>query len=371
MATWYLERKISVQGKVQRITLRPLPFRVGRHADSDLLLDSSHGSQRHAELFEAQDRLWLRDLGSTNGTSVNGERLHGERCLEPGDTVHFADVAYRIGTSDGSTSTSFQPTQVFSNTERLQLFARVREPKAFEEMLLGRHLWTHYQPLVDLRRGTVYGYEVLGRGQLDGRQSPPNQLFYVAENLQREIELSALFRRLGLELSQGLDNSLAFFVNTHPTELRDCDALLSSVSELRRDFPQARLVLEIHEAAVANVEELKSLRSGLEAIEVDLAFDDFGTGQARLLELVEVEPRYLKFDAVLISRLHLASKKRRDMLQSLLKVVLDLGISPIAECIESEEEASACLDLGFEIGQGYYLGRPALAADHQDPKTKA
>lgn len=356
---------ISGQDKVQRITLRPLPFRVGRHADSDLLLDSSHGSQRHAELFEEQNHLWLRDLGSTNGTSVNGERLQSARRLEPGDTVHFADVAYRV--EAGGSSATAQATQVFSNTERLQLFALLREPKAFEEMLLGRHLWTHYQPLVDLRQDRVCGYEVLGRGQMDGRQSPPNQLFYIAEKQQRETELSAMFRRLGLELSQGLDSSLPLFVNTHPTELRDCGALLASIAELRRDFPLSRVVLEIHESAVADVGELKSLRAGLDQIDVDLAFDDFGTGQARLLELVEVEPRYLKFDAVLVSRLHLASKKRRDMLASLLKVVLDLGISPIAECIESREEAQACLDLGFEIGQGFYFGRPAPAADHQDP----
>lgn len=369
MTTWFLERIISGQERVQRITLRPLPFRVGRHVDSDLLLDSGHGSQRHAELFERQDQMWLRDLGSTNGTSVNGERLTNERRLEPGDTVHFADVAYRVETS--TTSMSIQATQVFSNTERLQLSAMVREPKAFEEMLRGHQLWTHYQPMVDLRHGKVIGFEVLGRGRLDGRHSSPNELFYVAEKLQREVELSAELRRLGLEMSQGIGQHLSLFLNTHPAELQSCDTLLASIDGLRRDFPDARIVLEIHEAAVADVGELKSLRCGLDALSVELAFDDFGTGQARLLELVEVEPKYLKFDAVLISGLHLASKKRRDMLKSLLEVVLELGISPIAECIESQEEAEACVELGFEIGQGYFFGRPAPAEDFQEPVLRA
>lgn len=359
VTNWYLERIVVGSGEIQRITLRPLPFRVGRHIDSDLLLDSSHGSQNHAELFEHQGSLWLRDLGSTNGTSVNGERLHTQQRLESGDTVHFADVEYRV--AGDAPSNAIQATQVFSNTQRQRLLAMVREPKAFDAMLRARNLWTHFQPLIDLRDGSTFGYEVLGRGRLEDRNSSPGELFYIAEKLKRESELSALFRRRGLELASGLETPSALFVNTHPVELEASDALLQSLTELRRDYPEAQLVLEIHEAAVANVKVLTDLRRNLEGLDIELAFDDFGTGQARLLELVEVEPRYLKFDAVFIEGLHLASKKRRDMVRSLLKVVLDLGISPIAECIESEEEALACKDLGFEIGQGFYFGRPAPA----------
>lgn len=360
---WYLERIVVGSGEVQRVMLRPLPFRVGRHIDSDLLLDSSHSSQHHAELFEHQGCLWLRDLGSTNGTSVNGDRLAGERCLDSGDTIHFADAEYRV--VGDLPSKAIQATQVFSNTERQRMINMVREPKAFEEMLRQQRLWTHFQPLIDFRDGSTIGYEVLGRGELDGRDCSPGELFFLAERLHRETELSACFRRRGLELAQGLGPAAALFVNTHPTELTNSAELLRSLTELRRDYPAAHIVLEIHEAAVADVDVLKSLRSGLDGLKIDLAFDDFGTGQARLLELVEVEPRYLKFDAVLIKGLHLASEKRRAMIQSLLKVVLDLGISPIAECIELKEEADACRDLGFELGQGYYFGRPAPADNFQ------
>lgn len=359
---WYLERIVVGSGETQRITLRPLPFRVGRHIDSDLLLESSHGSQHHAELYEHQGQLWLRDLGSTNGTSVNGERLLTETPLQIGDAVHFADVEYRV--AGVATSNAIQQTQVFSNTERRRLLAMVREPKAFGEMIKTGSLWTHYQPLVDLRDGSTFGYEVLGRGRLDDRNSSPGELFYIAEKLKQECQLSTMFRRRGLELASDLDDSAILFVNTHPAELKATQALHQSLIDLRQDYPEARLVLEIHEAAVADIDVLKALRAQLLDLQIELAFDDFGTGQTRLLELVEVEPRYLKFDAVFIQGLHRASKKRRDMVRSLLKVVLDLGISPIAECIESADEAAACHDLGFEIGQGFYFGRPSPAATY-------
>lgn len=364
---WYLERIVVGSGETQRITLRPLPFRVGRHIESDLLLESSHGSQHHAELYEHQGHLWLRDLGSTNGTSVNGERLFTEKQLQIGDTVHFADVEYRV--AGAAASNAIQQTQVFSNTERRRLVAMVREPKAFGEMIKTRSLWTHFQPLVDLRDGSTFGYEVLGRGRLDDRNSSPGELFYIAEKLKKEVELSTMFRRRGLELAADLDGSAVLFVNTHPAELKATEALHQSMIDLRRDYPSARLVLEIHEAAVADIEVLKTLRAQLLDLDIELAFDDFGTGQTRLLELVEVEPRYLKFDAVFIEGLHRASQKRRDMVRSLLKVVLDLGISPIAECIESAEEAAACRELGFEIGQGYYFGRPSPAAAYSGDHT--
>ncbi len=340
--------------------MRPLPFSVGRHFGSDLRLDSSHSSQRHAEFFSQEGILWLRDLGSTNGTAVNGDRLYGECRVQDGDLVHFADAGYRLLME--RPASEIMQTQAFSRTERIELTSLARRPRAFQEMMQQGNLRMHFQPLIDLRDHSRFGFEVLGRGEMDGRETPPGDLFFLAENLQLEIPLSIAFRAKGVELGRGLPGSPALFVNTHPHELRDHEALLGNLSELRARAPDADLVLEIHEAAVADLAALKALRSGLRKLRIGLAFDDFGTGQARLLELCEVQPDYLKFDVVLVENLHLAAKRRRDMVENLVRLVLGMGISPVAECIETEEEASACADLGFEIAQGYFFGRPAPVA---------
>ena len=354
---WYLESVSDLSGDVRRIALRPLPFKVGRHYDSDLRLDSSHGSQRHAEFFNRDGHLWLRDLGSTNGTSVNGNRITHEQLLEAGDMVHFADLEFRVRSEKPPPSS--QQTQVFSRTERQRLESLVRKPLAFQEMLQANSLLTDFQPLVRFDDRSTFGYEVLGRGALDGKKTSPADLFFIAEKLKQEVALSVAFRAKGVELGRQLPGQPVLFVNTHPTELTDIGPLLKSIEELRLDDPDTRLVLEIHEAAVTDVTELRTLRQQLDTLEVGLAFDDFGTGQARLLELIEVEPQYLKFDAVLIENLHLASKKRHDVVENLVRLVLDMGISPVAECIEHEEEARVCGELGFEMAQGYYFGRPS------------
>ena len=77
---------------------------------------------------------------------------------------------------------------------------------------------------------------------------------------------------------------------------------------------------------------------------------------------MEVPPDVLKFDISLVRNIHRASLKRRQMVLTLVSMVREFGIAPLAEGVESQDEADACLDLGFEYAQGYHFGRP-LSAD--------
>ena len=121
-------------------------------------------------------------------------------------------------------------------------------------------------------------------------------------------------------------------------------------------------MLEIHEVAITEPRMIRRLRSRLSELSIGMAYDDFGTGQARLVDVVEVPPDYLKFDISLIRGIdRLVSKQR--MIASLVGMVIELGITPAAEGIETEEEAEVCRELGFEYGQGYLLGRPLRVDD--------
>ena len=66
---------------------------VGRHPANDLLLDSPRVSSRHAVIEWAGDRWQIKDLGSSNGTSVNGRRVQGRRSIKTGDLIRFAGVS--------------------------------------------------------------------------------------------------------------------------------------------------------------------------------------------------------------------------------------------------------------------------------------
>ena len=80
-------------------------------------------------------------------------------------------------------------------------------------------------------------------------------------------------------------------------------------------------------------------------------------GQARLLELVEIPPDYLKFDMSLVRGIDRAPVTRVRMVRSLVTMVRSLDIACLAEGIETKAEYNTCKDLGFTHAQGYLLGR--------------
>jgi predicted component of type VI protein secretion system len=73
---------------------------VGRQEGCQLQVKSSQVSRRHCELTEKDGKLLVKDLGSSNGTFVNGQKVEGTRALEPGDTLTLGNVTFRIERSD-------------------------------------------------------------------------------------------------------------------------------------------------------------------------------------------------------------------------------------------------------------------------------
>ena len=148
------------------------------------------------------------------------------------------------------------------------------------------------------------------------------------------------------------------FLNTHPVEL-ETPGLLESLEELRTFAPQVDLVLEIHESALAQTDFITWLRERLLEINVGLAYDDFGAGQARLFELAEAPPHYLKFDRRFVTGLDHAPTSRQRLVASLVAAARELLVKTVAEGVETAEEGAACMRAGFSHAQGYHFGRPA------------
>ncbi len=92
-----------------------------------------------------------------------------------------------------------------------------------------------------------------------------------------------------------------------------------------------------------------------------LAYDHFGMGQTRRSELAAVRPDYVKFDMHLIREIDVASTSQRALLANFVQMVRDLGIVPVAMGVESESEHACCRDVGFELGQGFFYGKPSAS----------
>jgi EAL domain-containing protein (putative c-di-GMP-specific phosphodiesterase class I) len=360
---WYLEGAVDESGQVFRMPILSTPFRVGRESGLDLSLPAQVVSSQHAELFRKDDRLLVRDLGSTNGTFVNQEPILGEADLKEGDILHFATFAFRLGVSRGKHSdtimgsTAVIPTGMHTLVpDQLLKLRRLLADKAVTQL---------YQPIVGLDDHEVIGYEVLGRGALEGLPSGIKELFELAAIADAEVDLSVLLRQQSIAASGELAGDYCYFLNTHPAELHD-DSLLASLRLIRSEWPELRLAIEIHEGAVTDPESIKKLQLGLQELDMLLVYDDFGSGQARLLELADVPPAFLKFDQSLIRKIDQAKSSRQRLLEGLVKLALDLGIDIIAEGIETRSELGVCRDLGFGYGQGFLFAEPKASEQDGD-----
>jgi len=193
-------------------------------------------------------------------------------------------------------------------------------------------------------------------------------MFRTAAQLNMEHELSRLMRIEGVRTSAMFPEPPHIFVNTHPVELAN-DGFLEMMAALRRLAHSQQITVEIHEAAVTDLSTMKEIQVGLDDLNMQLAFDDFGAGQARLFELAEIRPKYLKFDRQMIHDIHQASHDRQQMLENLVRLVSELGVIPLAEGVECAEEGDVCAEMGFILAQGYHYGRPAPVAAYTLPEV--
>jgi EAL domain-containing protein (putative c-di-GMP-specific phosphodiesterase class I) len=349
---WTLEN----QAGGATLTLQRFPAVLGRRANVDLCVPHPSVSGVHAEFQRDGQSLLLRDCGSTNGTFVNGRRIEAPHALATNDLLHFGEAVFRLQRRREQEPAGINSTRCAEDVCD-QALALVQ----FDRLLTDRAVTPYYQPIVEAG-GQHVAYEVLGRSTLFGLNTP-GPMFRAAAVLQKEAELSRLLRNEAISTRRQSKAPHLFF-NTHPRELDDVRALIASLAELRRIEPSQTLTLEIHETAALEAVSMKELRTALFDLQIGLAYDDFGAGQARLAELVETAPDYVKFDMRLIQGIHHAPEAHRKMVGSLVRLVSDLNIVPLAEGIESPPEAEVCRALEFRLFQGFYFGRPAPAGQY-------
>jgi EAL domain-containing protein (putative c-di-GMP-specific phosphodiesterase class I) len=357
---WYFESYAADSKSLWRFPLLGFPLRVGRRAGVGLSLPSPHVSQDHAEISLAGGTLRVRDLGSTNGTFVNGVRITDGKAarLKEGDVLHFANAEFLLGRLAPGERNGLMTRTALNLQMPRQFVDRARH---LNDLLRKRAVVSFVQPIVHLQSGKIMGYELLGRGTSNRLPRDPKGLFDLAETLGVAGELSHLFRTVGTSRLRRMPGRPVLFFNTHPEELEK-SGLAESLQALRRELPKERLALEIHEQAVTSPSMVRELRRTLAELDIQLAYDDFGAGRGRINELIEVPPDYLKFDETLIHAIDRAPRAKHDLLQALVRVCRDGEIQTLAEGVETEAEAHTLRELGFDLAQGYLFGKPAPAA---------
>ncbi len=217
-------------------------------------------------------------------------------------------------------------------------------------------MWVAYHPIVDVRTQSVFGYEALLRSTEPSLWQPGA----VIDAAMRLGRLESLGRSIRSLAAQPVPPSETFslFVNLHVTDLTD-PALSDPESPLSKIA--SRVVLEITERS--SLDEVKDARRRVAALRemgFRIAVDDLGAGYAGLSSFTLLEPEIVKLDMSLIRDIHITSTKQK-VVRSMTALSKDMGMTVVAEGVETPAERDCLVDLGCDLLQGFLFAKPGRA----------
>ncbi|MDH7972660.1 EAL domain-containing protein [Sphingomonas sp. AR_OL41] len=238
--------------------------------------------------------------------------------------------------------------------------------RALTEAIHIEQLVLHYQPIFDARTGHIHGYEALARWNHPtlGAVSP-DEFIPIAEESDGIIALGDLVLRRACADAVGWTTSRhapIVAVNVSVKQLREADFALRVAKILTlTGLPAGRLELEVTESIFAqdHIDATRSSIESLRAIGVSLSIDDFGTGYSSLSRLLSLPVTTVKIDRSFVAAI---DGNGGAVIESTLLIARRLGISVIAEGVETREQFERLSAMGVELFQGYYFGKPALLA---------
>jgi EAL domain-containing protein (putative c-di-GMP-specific phosphodiesterase class I) len=230
-----------------------------------------------------------------------------------------------------------------------------------------------YQPIVELSGPRLVGFEALLRWNHPQRGAvSPATFIPAAEQTTAIVPLGRFVLQQALAQlaswhAEG-HHSLTVAVNVSPAQLSDPSLLDDVRAALTASgVPPHCLHIEITETAIIRDVDIAVARvAALRQLGVRLAIDDFGVGQSSLSLLHEFPIDIVKIDRSFVSRMT-SDPKSAGMVDAIVRMAAAIGADTVGEGIETIDHLDALTALGCTMGQGFYLGRPAPAADLLQP----
>lgn len=263
--------------------------------------------------------------------------------------------------SAGKNRVSYEGSEFDDTAERI-----FKQTDMITRLARGDNLFIARQPIIDLERDTIVGYEFLSRFGNPTEETPDN-FFRIAAERDVLTLVDHHCVRAAVHASRALSPDLCRHINIYPSTLLSIppDQLLES---LARVIDPRSLCLEISEAQIiGDPSYLIGCVRKLREAGVRIAIDDVGFGTSCLESLVLLEPDVIKLDKRCARRLAESPDKRRQ-LQRFVTVASHLAREVVIEGIERREDLVAALEAGVRFAQGYLWGMPEVTtASGDDP----
>ncbi len=279
---------------------------------------------------------------------------------EPFEALRRADVALYAAKESGEPYRWYVPELDRLAGEEAWIAAELRTALDTGQIRLA------YQPIVELPHGRMVAVEALIRWHHPERGLiSPAEFIPVAERNGMIVEVGAwVLREACRQAAQwhaecGSQAPERISVNVSARQLVH-PGLVAVVAAALADhgLPATRLTIEVTETAVFDGAHAAETLDALRRMGVHIALDDFGTGHSSLTLLQTVPADVLKVDKSFIDEIT-AAGPRAVIPTALIEIADGLGMTAIAEGVETAEQAAELYRLGYRFAQGYHFGRPA------------
>ena len=280
---------------------------------------------------------------------------------DPEDLVRDAQKALMRARTEGPGS-----YQMFDPVLHARALARVRLEGRIRRALKEDQLMVHYQPLVSLADGRLYGFEALVRWEdPDHGMVAPADFVPVAEDTGLIVPLGRWVMKEALsqlrEWNEGNPKGpkMIMSVNVSGRQFSQPD-LVENVLELMHEqsVSGSQLHLEITEASLMlDLEATGVTLRKLREADIQIHVDDFGTGYSSLSYLCRLPIHTLKIDRSFVRQMTY-SGENMEVVRTIVQLARHLGHGVIAEGVETEGQLALLQNLGCDIGQGYLISRP-------------
>lgn len=285
-----------------------------------------------------------------------------DEMASPLELIKDAELAmYQAKRVGGNRIEPFRPAFRSAGADKLQIESDLRRALERNEIAMV------YQPIVDIETAEIAGFEALMRWEHPRKGNiPPSEFIPIAET-------SDLINQLGMHALEQSCEDIASWYRTLGQIPIFMSVNLSSAQLLRNDlyadirgvltktgFKEQNLKLELTESVVMhNPEQAARILARLKDLGIQLALDDFGTGHSSLSYLTRFPFDTIKIDQSLVRD---TGEKQLVLLRSIISMARDLGMTIVAEGIETEEDAEELAELGCDYAQSFLFGPPISSA---------
>ncbi|HET9671932.1 MAG TPA: EAL domain-containing protein, partial [Actinomycetota bacterium] len=250
-----------------------------------------------------------------------------------------------------------------SNRGAMDSSAKLRFVTRLRKAVESQRWMLHYQPVIDLATGRMEGVEGLIRWiEPDGTMVPPGEFIPLAEELGvieaigdwvvREIVYQARAWR-------ELDIDLAISFNLSPRQFWQPDLANGILQRVREGgIDPSRVVVEVTEtSAMTDPDRAQTILEALHGGGLRIAIDDFGTGYSSLARLRDMPVDLLKIDRSFVHRVDV-DPQNASIVAAFTELARGLGVTTLAEGIETEGELAFLRARGCVLGQGFLFSKP-------------